>query len=169
MEVNECMYKRRSIREFTNEDVSRDDVDLLLNYAMSGPSACNKKPWEFMVVKNNELLEKLRGVTRFTNIVSPLIIVVCGNMNFALKSKMKDFWIQDCSAAIENILLGATSLNLGSCWCGIYPIESSYKAVQNILNLEENIIPLGYVIIGHPALEVDGRTQYDEERVHFYE
>lgn len=167
MEVSEAMLKRRSVRKFQTTQVKQEDILTLLQYAMSGPSACNKKPWEFYVVQNKEMLTELRGVTRFTNMVSPLNIIVAGNTKKALPMQMKDFWIQDCSAAIENILLGVVDLGLGACWCGITPNKAAVKKVQDILGLEKHMEPLGMLHIGYPAEEHEPRTQYAEEKVHW--
>ena len=121
MELKEVLKARRSIRKYKDEPVSKEDIDYLLHAAMSGPSACNRTPWEFYVITNKETLEKLRKASRFSNINAPLAIVVCGNLSRALPSQLSPYWIQDCSAATENILLAATDLKLGSLWCGIHP------------------------------------------------
>lgn len=167
MDVSEAMLKRRSIRKYTPERVSDSDIDMLLHYAMSGPSACNKQPWEFYVVTNEGLLTELREVTKYTNIVAPAIIVVAGNTKRALPLKMSDFWIQDCSAAIENILLGAVSMGLGTCWCGLKPQVRAVKKVQKILEIPEHIEPLGLINLGHPAQNPESRNQYNAKRIHF--
>ena len=166
MQLSEVMYKRRSVRNFTPEAVSSEDIDTLLKYAMSGPSACNAMPWEFYVVKNDELIHKLRKVTSYTNYESPLIIIVAGNKKRALPGNACDFWIQDCSAAIENILLGAVDLGLGTCWCGLAPHITAVKRVQKALGLDEHMIPLGLIHVGRPAEAPEARTQYDMKRVH---
>lgn len=167
MELEEAMLKRRSIREFLDKEVPEELTEKLLRYAMSGPSACNKKPWEFYVIKSPEIREKLRKSARYTDYASPQSIVVAGNTKRALPLQLSDFWIQDCSAAIENILLGAVSLGLGSCWCGLYPQKRAVKNVQEILGLGEHIIPLGLIHLGFPASAPEPRTQYDEKWVHF--
>ena len=130
MELKEALLKRRSVRKFTEEPVSEDDVLKLLHAGMSGPSACNKTPWEFFVVTNPEVLEKLRKSAKFSKIVSPLAIVVCGNLSKALPSQLSPFWIQDSSAATENILLRATDLELGAVWCGVHPMKTAEKNVD---------------------------------------
>lgn len=167
MELKEALLKRRSVRKFTAEQVSSEDVQELLLAAMSGPSACNKKPWEFYVISDAAALEKLRGASHFTNIKAPLAIMVCGNLAHALPLQLADFWIQDCSAATENILLRAVDLGLGTVWCGIHPQKRPVKKVAEILGLGDKLIPLNIIFIGHPDQEPEARTQYDEKRVHF--
>ena len=166
MEVIEAMMQRRSIRKYTDEKVTDEQINTLMHCAMSGPSAVNKCPWEFYVIRNEEVLQQLRKATRYTNIVSPCAIVVCGNMSRALPMQLKDFWIQDCSAATENILLSATALNLGTVWCGIYPEKNAVKKVSSILNLPDKHIPLNIIFVGHPDQSPEPRDQYEQKRVH---
>lgn len=167
MELKEVLLKRRSIRKFTEEAVSEEDINELLHAAMSGPSACNKKPWEFYVISNKDKLKELQSASKFTKMQAPLAMVVCGNLSHALPMRLAEYWIQDCSAATENILLRVTDLGLGAVWCGIYPQKRAQKKVAEILGLSAKEIPLNIILIGHPAEEPDARDQYDEKRVHF--
>ena len=167
MELNEVLLKRRSIRKFTDEPVSEEDVLKLLHAGMSGPSACNRTPWEFFVVTNPEVLEKLRKATRYSKIKAPLAIVVCGNLSKALPLQLSPFWIQDCSAATENILLKATDLGLGAVWCGVHPMKRAEKNVSEALSLSEKLVPLNIIHIGHPAEFPEPRDQYNEKKVHY--
>ena len=167
MELKEALLKRRSVRKFTEKSVSKDMIEELLHAAMSGPSACNKKPWEFYVITNNDKLEELKKSSKFTKITSPLAIVVCGNLSRALPLQFADFWIQDCSAATENILLRVTDLGLGAVWCGIHPQKKPVERVREILNIPKTQIPLNIIFIGHPMEEPEARDQYDEKRVHY--
>ena len=167
MELNEVLLKRRSIRKFTDEPVSEEDVLKLLHAGMSGPSACNRTPWEFFVVTNPEILEKLRKSARYSKIKAPLAIVVCGNLSKALPLQLSPFWIQDCSAATENILLKATDLGLGAVWCGIHPMKTSEKKVSEALSLSEKLVPLNIIHIGHPAEFPEPRDQFNEKKVHY--
>lgn len=166
MELKEALLKRRSCRKFTEQKVSKEIVHELMEAAMAGPSAKNKRPWKFYVVTDEEKLEKLRFAGSAFNFNSPMHIVVCGDVSKTIVvDKAYDFWIQDCSSAVENILLTATSLGLGTCWCGVYPVEVRVERVKNILGLEENLIPLCLIHVGYPDCELEPRTQYDEENV----
>ena len=167
MELRDVLLKRRSVRKFTEEPVSMEHIEELLHAAMSGPSACNKKPWEFYVVTNEKTLEDLKSASRFTKISAKLAIVVCGNLRKALPLKFANYWIQDCSAATENILLRATDLGLGAVWCGAHPQEGAENIIRELLNIDKKEIPLNVIFIGHPAEEPEARDQYDETRVHF--
>lgn len=167
MELKEVLLKRRSIRKFTEELVPEDMIDELLHAAMSGPSACNKKPWEFYVITNKEKLEELKKASKFTKISAPLAMVVCGNLAKALPLQFADYWIQDCSAATENILLRVTDLGLGAVWCGMHPQKKAEERVREMLGIPKNQIPLNVIFIGYPAENPEARDQYDESRVHY--
>lgn len=167
MDVREALQKRRSIRKFTDEPVSAGDIELLVHAAMSGPSACNKMPWEFYVVTNREKLEELKSASRFSKMDAPLAIVVCGDLSRTLPRDFAEYWIQDCSAATENILLQVTELGLGAVWCGLHPQKTAEENTKKILNLPESHDPLSLIFIGHPAEEQAARDQYAEEYVHY--
>lgn len=167
MDVFEALRARRSIRKFSTDPVDAQAIDALLHAAMSGPSACNKMPWEFYVITDSAKLAALRASARYANIDAPLAIAVCGNLTRALPLHLAGFWIQDCSAATENILLAATAMGLGSVWCGLHPQKQAEKAVSKLLGLSAKQIPLNIIYIGHPAEAPAPRDQYKEEYVHF--
>jgi len=167
MQLKDVLQERRSIRKFTDESVSDDLINELLHAAMSGPSACNKRPWDFYVISNEDILTALRSASKFTNMKAKLAIVVCGNLSKALPMQLAPYWIQDCSAATENILLCATDLGLGAVWCGIHPQKRAEKKVSDILDLDDKKIPLNIIWIGYPAEDPKPRDQYDEKRVHY--
>lgn len=169
MNVRECILKRRSIRKYKDQSLSKEIIKDLLECAMAASSACNKQPWEFYVIVNQTLLEQVKKIGKYTNFNSPCVIVVCGNRQRTLSKRENDFFIQDCSAAIENILLRAISLGLGTVWCGIMPMEVTYKKAKEVLELPEYIEPLGMIHIGYPLEEKEERTQYNEDYVHIYE
>ena len=167
MELQEVLQRRRSIRKYTQEPVSKEDIDLLMHAAMSGPSACNKTPWEFYVITDEAVLEKLRNASRYSKIYAPLAIVVCGSLSRALPSQLAPYWIQDCSAATENILLAATDLGLGTVWCGIHPQKRAEERVREALDLTEKHIPLNIIYVGHPDQVQEPRDQYKETYIHY--
>lgn len=167
MELKEVLLKRRSVRKFKNQEVPPQLIEELLHAGMSGPSACNKKPWEFYVITNKEKIEELKKTSRFSRYNAPLIIIVCGNLENTLPSNFSTYWIQDCSAATENILLRVTDLNLGAVWCGAHPQKIVEEKIKNILNLPDNHIPLNIIFIGYPDEEVESREQYEEDKIHY--
>jgi nitroreductase len=166
MELKDALLKRRSVRSFSEDSVNKDDIDYLLHAAMSGPSAVNMRPWEFYVVTKKEAIEALNKVG-YAKYKAPLAIVVAGNAKYFLPGENSTYWVQDTSAATENILLAATDRGLGACWCGVYPSSERQKQVSKILNLPNGILPLNIVLIGHPNARVpEARDQFDDKKVH---
>ena len=162
MQVYEAILQRRSIRKFKDVEVSDASIDLMLKAAMAAPTACNRRPWFFYVVKNKEVIARLKKASLFTNKNSSLIIVACGDTTRALPAKLSQFWVQDLSAAVENMLLTATAEGLGACWCGLYPMEAAQKKVQSILDTPKNHIPMALIHVGHPDEAHEPRTQYED-------
>ena len=169
MNVREAIYKRRSIRSFQEKEVDEQIIKSLLEDAMAVPSACNKQPWEFYVIKNKEKQDQIKSKIMYSKFNSPVMIIVAANNEISLTKDSNDFWIQDCSAAVENILLSAVSFGLGTCWCGLYPVEKRAQRVKEILELSDNIIPMAIIHIGYPEKDIEGRTQYNENKVHYIE
>jgi nitroreductase len=157
------IFSRRSIRKYTPDPVSEEDIKTLLEAAMAAPSASNRKPWHLVVVTERETLDKLADSHRYGKMLhdAPLCVAVCGDT-----SASERFWVQDCSAATENLLLAATALGLGAVWLGVHPSEERVADIRGILGIPEGVTPLNLVSVGHPAEEKEPRTQYDEERVH---
>ena len=167
MELQEVLLKRRSVRRFKSDRIDREVIDRLLHAAMSGPSACNKTPWEFYVVESQEKIEQLRKTTAVSKMEAPLAIVVAGNTERFMPGTFRDFWVQDTSSATENILLMATDLGLGACWCGVYPVERSVNRVRAVLGVGENVVPLNIIWLGYPDEEPAPRDQYDLSKVYY--
>lgn len=167
LETRKAIFNRRSCREYTEEKVPREVLEELLHAAFSAPTAVNAQPWEFVVIDDESILEKLRSKLLFANYKAPAAIVVCGNGNLGLKGQDKDLWICDCSAAMENMLICATDMGLGSLWCGIFPIESRMQQVRDILKMPKNVNPLGMMYVGHPVKQAIGRSRYNEKVVYW--
>lgn len=162
-ELIQTIFSRRSIRSYTAQPVGEEQVAILLKAAMAAPSASNLKPWHFVVLKKRETLDSLAEVHPYGKMLfqAPLGIAVCGDSAISAQ-----YWVQDCSAATENLLLAATALGLGSVWLGVYPGEERVKAVRDVLGLPEMIIPLNLIPIGYPAELKEPRTQYDAACTH---
>ena len=161
------ILKRRSVRKFKDTPISREMIDKLLEAAMAAPSACNRKPVDFYVITDEEKLNEISLTGRFTRMKSPLMIVVVGNLGRALPLQLADYWIHDAAAASENILIEATALGLGSCWCGIHPQKRMMQKVSAILGLKEKQIPFSLIKIGYPDEFPEPHSGYDENRVYF--
>lgn len=164
-DLMDLIYQRRSIRKFTDEAVSREDLVTLLKAGMAGPSAMNAQPWQFVVITEPEILDKFRSSLMFAKMMAPAAICVLGRTRLPGRKTAEDFWVQDCSAASENILLAAVALGLGAVWIGVHPVFLFKKQVSSILNLPAGLTPLNLIYVGHPAEEKEPRTQYDETRV----
>ncbi len=143
---------RTSVRSYLNKPVEAEKVEKLLRAGMAAPTAMNKQPWHFVVVTDKDQLKALAKANPFAGMAAkaPLAIVVCGDMNKALGGGGREFWVQDCSAATENILLAAQAMGLGAVWTGTYPSEERCKDVSKVLGLPEKIIPLNTIVIGYP-------------------
>ncbi|MFV0341338.1 MAG: nitroreductase family protein [Anaerocolumna sp.] len=167
--VINSIFKRRSIRNYIQKEVEKEKIILLLKAAMAAPTAANRQPWEFIVVNDAEKLNKLKCTLREGQYNAPLAVVVCGNMKLAFRNKDKEIWTQDCSAAIENMLIAAVELGLGSVWIGLYPQMNKCNPVSKVLNIPEHVIPMSIVYFGYPAELKEPRTQYNEKRVYWQE
>ncbi|WBW96943.1 nitroreductase family protein [Oceanirhabdus sp. W0125-5] len=167
MNVLDCIYKRRSIRKYSQKPVDDETLITLVKAATAAPTACNTQPWEFIIVTDDEVRKELKSKLYFGNYDAPAAIVVCGNMKLAMSGPVKDFWIQDCSAAIENILLAATSMGLGTLWIGLHPVESNYRPLYKIFDLPKEVIPLAVIFVGYPEEEKEPRTQFNEKRIYW--
>ena len=167
MNTKEAILNRRSIRKFKDTKISNDMIHDLIEAGYNAPSACNRKPLNFYVVTNEEKLEQLNKSSKFSNMPSPLIIIVSGYLPLALPKSMSEYWIQDASAATQNILLMATQLGLGACWNGLHPQVNAVERVRKILNLDEEVIPLSLIHIGYMDEEKEAHSGFDNKRV-FY-
>lgn len=163
-----CIFKRRSIRRYKNKEVDKETLEILMKAGMAAPTACNNQPWEFVAIREKATMDKLRENLVMAKYNAPAAIVVCGNMNLA-RGGMKHHWDQDCSAALENILLAATALGLGSIWIGVYPLENFVNSIRQALKLPDYVVPLGIAYIGYGDEEKEARTQYNEKRIYWEE
>lgn len=159
------IHERKSVRHFTNEKVSDDQLEVLLRAGMAAPTAVNKQPWAFIAITDKEILSKLEADLPYAKMLSQAsaAIVVCGDLNKAIK--VDDYWIQDCSAATQNILLAAESIGIGAVWTGVYPREERIETVKQVLNLPEHIVPLNVIPIGYPTGEDTPKDKWKPENV----
>ena len=163
------IFSRRSIRKYENKPVEGVKIEKLLRAAMYAPSAGNEQPWHFVVIKDRE---KLNGIPEFhpnTHMLkeAPVGILVCGDVSNVKYDGA--FWVQDISAAIQNILLEAEYLGLGTCWCGLYPREGYAEKMIEYMDLPENIIPVAIIAVGYSAESREVKDRYREDRVHYEE
>ena len=167
MSISEAIRARRSIRRYKpGVEIPREDFQKILEAAMMAPSACNSRPWEFVVVIDRQILEGITKGMTYTQMLktASAAIIVCG-LPQAQAGISEGFWPQDCGAAIENILLQALDLGYGTCWCGVYPRESNIAAVRQYVETEG--VPLAVIAIGVPDESPAPRGHYEESKVRF--
>ncbi|MBO7610140.1 MAG: nitroreductase family protein [Muribaculaceae bacterium] len=157
---------RTSIRSWKDKAVEQDKVEMLVRAGMAAPTAVNRQPWHFVVLIKRESIDLLAtgrggGMVR----KAPLAIVVCGDMNKALEGPAQEFWVQDASAATENILLAANALGLGAVWTGAYPITERVNGIKEALGLSENLVPLCVILIGYPNENPEPKDKWKPENV----
>lgn len=171
--VNNAAYQnimaRTSVRAYQQREVAEATVDSLLRAGMAAPSAMDKRPWHFIVVSDKETLARLGKVLPYAGMAAkaPLAIAVCGDMRKAGEGKSQEYWIQDTSAASENILLAAQSMGLGAVWTGVWPIEERCKALAEILDTPDYIVPLNLIVIGYPAQPQKPKDKYTVDNVSY--
>ena len=164
----ENIMTRTSIRKYKDQPVEQEKIDIMLKAAMAAPTAVNLQPWHFIVIDDKNTLKLLSGQQPNN---APLMIAVCGDTNKTTmpdgKGKLPDFWVQDVSAATENLLLAAHAQGLGAVWTGVYPVMERVAEVANVLNCPENIIPLAVVRIGYPDESPKPKDKFKQENISY--
>ncbi len=165
----EVIHNRKSVRHFTEQPVSKKQLETLLRAGMAAPTAVNRQPWAFYVVTERETLDALGEQLPYAKMLfqAQAAIVVCGDMEKAGNLVEKGYWVQDCSAATENILLAAESIGLGAVWTAAYPYDDRTKAVINELNLPKKHVPLNVIPIGYPTGEDQPKDKWKPENINW--
>jgi nitroreductase len=165
MEAIEAIMTRRSIRKYTDEQVTDDQITRILSAAMSAPTAGNQQAWEFVVITDRKVLNALPDVHPYARMLhtAPAAILVCGNLETETK---EGYYPQDCAAATQNILLAAHALGLGAVWLGVHPRPERVTGVKRLLGIPDHVVPVSLVAIGHPDESHPRVDRYDEKKVH---
>lgn len=166
METIETLFSRRSIRKYSAQPVSEQSVQIILEAAMSAPSAGNQQPWHFAVINDRKLLDQIPSIHPHSLMCreAPMAILVCGDPTL---EKHQGYWVQDCAAATENLLLSVHALGLGGVWVGVYPREDRVIGFRKLLNIPEQVIPFALIPIGHPTEQKPMRPdRYNPSRIH---
>lgn len=168
MEGLEAILTRRSVRKFQSKPVEDDKIISILHAGMSAPSAHNSQPWEFIVVKDKEKISALSVFIKDWAPLrtAPLVIITLGNLE-GYKASLPAFFVQDCSAASQNILLAAHALGLGAVWLGVYPKEKEVDEVRRICEIPEKINPFSLIALGYPEVITKKIRPYREEIIFF--
>jgi nitroreductase len=164
-DIQNIIIHRRSIRKYKTDAISNEQIDKLLQAAMYAPSANNLQPWHFVVVTDRSIIDKITEIHPYAKMLknAPLAILVCADQQI---EKTEGYWVQDCSAAIQNILLAAHGMELGSVWLGVYPRTERILSVKNLFKLPENIYPLSIIAIGYPDEQKELPERFLKERIH---
>ena len=165
MEAMDAILSRRSIRKYTEQPVSDEAIEGLLKAAMSAPSAGNQQPWQFVVIRERGILDEIPKYHPYSAMLkeASVAILICGDLK---SEKHKGYWVQDCSAATQNLLVAAQAKGLGAVWLGVYPREDRVDGIRKLLGLPEQIVPLSLVPIGYKGEEKPPANRYDPSRVH---
>ncbi len=165
MNAMETILTRRSIRQYTPKPVSREVLHEILAAAMSAPSAGNERPWHFIVLTDRSLLDEIPKFHPYSAMLKQagVAILVCGDV---MLEKHKGYWVLDCAAATENMLLAAHAKGLGAVWCGVYPTEDRVAHLQRLLHLPENVVPFSLIPLGFPGEVRQAPDRFDGSRVH---
>lgn len=168
--VLKAIDSRTSIRAYEpNKAIGKDTIEAILKAGMAAPTAMNKQPWAFVVVDNKTLLKELADSLPHAKMTASasLAIVVCGDTTKMIPGKFAQYWIQDTSAATENMLIAINAFGLGAVWTGVYPDMNHCEAVRGILNLPANIIPLNVIPIGYPAEPNRPKDKWNLDNIYY--
>lgn len=159
------IHNRKSVRSYQNKEVTREQLEVLLKAAMAAPTAMDKRPWVFVVVTDRETLNKLSEGLPYAKMLKEVsaAVFVCGDTS----KTTDDFWITDCSAASENLLLAAEATGLGAVWTAVYPDKSRINHVRKILGIPSNIIPLNCIPVGYPAGKEKPKDKWNPANIHW--
>lgn len=163
------IHSRKSVRHYINRKVAKEDLLMLVKAGMAAPTAVDRRPWAFIIVTDKAKLEELEMGLPYTKMLTKAGagIIVCGVMEKALPGEGKEFWIQDCSAATENILLAAESMSLGAVWTAAYPSQERMGHVRKVLDIPENIVPLNVIPVGYSLGDEKPKDKFDPANVHW--
>lgn len=164
-ERRNSIFHRTSVRQYQENSVEPEKVELMLRAAMAAPSSMNQQPWEYYVVTRRETIGRLSESTPYTGCAkgAPLVFVACYR-----KESLRPMYSHiDMSASVENLLLEADELGLGAVWMGIAPIEERMKKVREIIDLPDSLEAFALIACGYPVKEQGQQDRYDEARVHY--
>ncbi len=165
MDAIDAIKTRRSIRKYSDQPVPEEIVQDLLHSAFVAPSALDERPWHFVVIRDKKMLENLGGRMDGCEMLqtATLGILLCGDESL---EQIPGYWVQDCSACAENILLAAHAQGLGACWIATIGIESRVNLLHGQLGIPREVIPFALISMGYPDEQLPGEDRYDVSRVH---
>ncbi len=166
MDAMQAIFSRRSIRQYTDKQVAPETIHDVLRAGMSAPSAGNERPWHFIVLTDHDLLDRIPTFHPYSAMLkhASAAILVCGDPSL---ERHPGYWVLDCAAATENMLLAAHAKGLGAVWCGVYPTEDRVENIRKLLGLADRLVPFSLVPLGFPAEIKQADDRFDESRVHW--
>ncbi len=161
-----AIYKRRSVRDYLDKPVDNDLVEEVIKAGMYAPSAVNRQPWEFIVCDRKDTVEAARTLHHAAKALytAPVAIIVCGDTD---KEYLPGFYLSDCAAVIENMLIAAKDLGLDTCWMGIYPVYDMEQKFSEHYRLPENIKPYGMIALGYGNENLGIPERFDRSKIHY--
>ncbi len=161
----DILYRRRSIRKYTGEGVDTSTLEQVIRAGMNAPSAGNQQPWEFVIIDDRQILHSIPDIHPHARMVpeSAAAILVCADLS---REEHQGYWVQDCAACTQNMLLAATALNLGSVWLGVYPRQERIDALRERFNIPEGVVPFSLVALGVADEEKPSNNRFHPERIH---
>ena len=167
MEFKDVVYMRTSVRKFKGGEISDEVLNEIVHYGLKAPSAKNHRPWEIYVITNKDVMAQMKKASPYGNYNCSAMILICGDSTKFIEGEGEDFWLEDCGAMTENILLGAVNHGLGGIWIGTYPIKARMDGIKEVLNLGDNIIPYSLVEVGYPEGDVTPKNIDEENKIHY--
>lgn len=160
----ETIFDRKSVRKFTERPVEKDKLEMLVQAGMAAPSSRDRRPWEFVIITDRNLLDKMADGLPLARMLKDTkqAIIVCGDT-----VKSNNAWQLDCSAAAQNVLLAAESMGLGAVWTAAYPYPERIKVVREALQLPDHIVPLTVIPIGYPTGIEKTKDKFNKKQIHY--
>jgi nitroreductase len=165
MDAIDAIFTRRSIRRYKDDPLPDPIIYELLRAAMAAPSAGNEQPWHFIIIKDRDVLDRITQIHPYSQMLkeAPTAILVCGDL---MLERHKGFWVQDCSAATQNLLIAARAKNLGAVWLGVYPREDRVNGLGRLLDIPEGVVPFALIALGYSAEDKRPEDRFNVDRIH---
>jgi nitroreductase len=165
MDAYGIILTRRSIRKYTTQSISEETLHDLIRATVSAPFAGNQQPWHFLIIDEKKLLQKIPEYHPNGKMLkfADKAILICGDLN---RETFKGYWMIDCSAATQNLLLAAHTYGIGSCWLGVYPVDERVRHLRKLFGIPEHVIPFSLVALGYPDESKKSENRYNSTRIH---
>jgi len=167
METLEAINTRRSIRKFVLREIPDEAVTKILQAGMCAPTAGNQRPWQFIIIKRREMIDRIIEINPYTKQMLPdvpVTIMVCFDRNL---EKYENRWQMDCANATLSMLLAAHSMGYGGLWLEIYPVEERIEKIRESFGIPESVVPFALVTVGHAAEDKPPSDRFEQSKIHY--